>query len=733
MAVSNARSRRWSRYVLIALWLVVRAAPAPAQEPRAEAVLSDSSLRLLAGEVKGQTAFKTLSMIATYHRMLGSDEMAALLRRLDTLVRGYGIRDSRILRVPVPTGRERFWLQDLGGQVPANVRHAELRLVAPFPRLIVTTDGVPSMVVQGSRSADVTADVVFVGRGIDSSDYAGKNVRGQLVLAGNAPLDRIKEVAIHRYGAAGVLYYLDGPSYSGDDPDANLGLWWWPWSERGEPSTFALSLSTTDYRWIKALLDDGKRVRMRATVDADVLTGKDASIEALDVAIPGAQFPDEEFWLVAHIDHPYPGATDNASGAAVVLETARVLQSLIQQRIIPPPRRTIRFLLVPHVAGLSMYLSRHPEKLGHVRGAVSIDGAGVSQTLFSNYFAVSKPSQALSSYWTAVLESLVAHLQARTNRDPMAWDDRDNLFSEGGSRDQFHVRLERYTGGSDEFQLDQGSVGIPTAAFGTVPVPPRHSQLNGTKWIDPSGLRRVSYLTSALAMTFGWTDASNVWRIIDEVYHRGEIHLERASALASRALETASPDARAAARRRGDALIEQIAKREDEALASARALVPGDPAAAARIVRRRASLVERARALRTELGAEHARLCESSGCRAELAPLDDDARRLDRIVPVPRPDVHGTTAYFGNYYVRTLGRDKLASFKLRGGFDYGHVGYAEARNFMDGRRSIREIHDAVAAELWSEGYPESQAIGLDEVERYAKMLEAAEVVTLERR
>lgn len=732
MAITGNAARH-ARGCLLALSVMSLATTAAAQEPHGDAVLSDSSLRLLANEVRGQSTLKVLSMISTYHRMLGSDEMAELLRRLQTTVRDYGVKDVSILRVPVPTGRERFWLQDFGGQVAANVKHAELRLVLPYPKLIVSTDGVPSMIVQGSRSADVTADVVYVGHGADSSDYKGKDVKGKLVLAGDAPLDRIKEMAVHKFGAAGVLYYIDRATYSGDDEDANLGLWWWPWSDEGEPSTFAVSLSTTDYRWIKAMLDRGEHVRMRATVDAKVRTGDDAVFEALDFAIPGTEFPKEEFWFVAHIDHPYPGATDNASGAAIILETARVLQALIDQHIIPPPKRTIRFLLAPHVAGLSMYLSQHPEKFGHVQGAVSIDGVGVSQTLFSNYFAVAKPSEALSSYWTAVLANLVDHLRARTNRDPLRWDDKDNLFSQNGSRDQFNVQLTPYTGGGDEFQLNQGNVGIPTAALGTVPVPPRHSQLNVVNWIDASNLRRVAYFTSSLAMTFGWTDSSNVWRVVDEVYHRGETHLMDASARASSALRQAAPKDRAIARRSGESLIEQIAKREDEALESAQALVPSDVVVRALIDAHRASLKATASRLKQDLGVEHERLCRGGTCSPVAEPFSAEARRLDRIVPVLRPGVHGTTAYFGGYFVRTLGNKKLASFKLRGGFDYGIIGYAEARNFMNGHRSLLDIYNAVAAEVWYEGYPADQAIELDELERYAQMLEAAGLVTLTHR
>jgi hypothetical protein len=80
-----------------------------------------------------------------------------------------------------------------------------------------------------------------------------------------------------------------------------------------------------------------------------------------------------------------------------------------------------------------------------------------------------------------------------------------------------------------------------------------------------------------------------------------------------------------------------------------------------------------------------------------------------------------------------LGKDKLDSYGLKTGFSYGHVGYTEAHNFINGRRSILEIHEAVAAELWSEGYPSGHDISLAEVAAYMRMLEAAGVITIEKR
>jgi hypothetical protein len=108
----------------------------------------------------------------------------------------------------------------------------------------------------------------------------------------------------------------------------------------------------------------------------------------------------------------------------------------------------------------------------------------------------------------------------------------------------------------------------------------------------------------------------------------------------------------------------------------------------------------------------------------------EEERALGRLVPVPVPGVLGTSAYFGNYYEKVLGREKLESFGLKPDFSYGHAGCTEAHNFIDGKRSILEIYEATGAELWSEGYPPAHTITLGEVANYMRMLEAAGVITI---
>lgn len=725
--------RSFLRFSCIGLFCAGLALAGPQGAHGRPPVLPEPWMRLLAGEVNGTAAFNNLAVIATYHRTLGSDQTHEVLERLLKKCRDYGLGSAEILRVPVRTGFEFFGLQNFDGQVPTRVRGAELRLVKPVARLIATTESAPSALIQGSRSADLTAPVVWIGPGADPRNYEGKDVKGKIVLAGNALPEDVKEMAIHRYGAAGVLFYFDRPHNSGDNQDANLDMWWSPWAKDGRDSTFGFSLSNDQYRFLKGLLERGEEVVVKVRIEAEIKSGDEAVFETLDAAIPGSEYPDEEFLLWAHIDHALPGAVDNGSGCAVILEVARTLQALIDNGLVPRPRRTIRFLWLPHVSGLYMYLSKHPEKIGRIRGGISVDSVGISQTLFSNYFAPGRPSHSLPSYWSAVLENLAGALEARTNRNLFDFSDLDNLYAPEGSRDQFHMRVIPYSGFGDEMQSNNNTVGIPTITFGSLPVPPRHSQVNFLSYIDPTGLHRTAYLGAALAAVFGWTDGRTAGPLIDEVFAAGRSKLIGESSLALAALARADAGTIGAAFKRGRDLLRSGLERERAMLESVRPLVPGDEAASRLIGLRLREETDLAGSLSAHLGGEYRRLCRELGCPPRQAALSPEEKELDALVPKPVPGVLGTSAYFGNYYEKVLGKEKLASFGLAPEFSYGHLGYTEAHNFIDGRRSVLGIFRAVDSELWSEGYPAAHAIGLREVASYMRMLEAAGVITLEKR
>jgi len=69
--------------------------------------------------------------------------------------------------------------------------------------------------------------------------------------------------------------------------------------------------------------------------------------------IPGSdpKLKDEEIAFSCHLDHQRPGANDNASGCSAILEVARTLQRLIEEKKLERPARTIRFIFPPEIEG----------------------------------------------------------------------------------------------------------------------------------------------------------------------------------------------------------------------------------------------------------------------------------------------------------------------------------------------------------------------------------------------
>lgn len=99
-----------------------------------------------------------------------------------------------------------------------------------------------------------------------------------------------------------------------------------------------LSIAAEHYNRMYRLLENGKAVKLQ--IEVDVKLGEE-ELEARNVIgeIQGTDLSDEVVMIGAHLDseHAGTGASDNASGCAVVLEAMRILKSIGVQ-----PRRTIR-------------------------------------------------------------------------------------------------------------------------------------------------------------------------------------------------------------------------------------------------------------------------------------------------------------------------------------------------------------------------------------------------------
>ncbi len=266
----------------------------------------------------------------------------------------------------------------------------------------------------------LTTPLAFAGYGIREEalgrdDYTGLDVRGRIVLVlGGVPPGETWRTAelVSRYaadkrddrwktkvetararGAAAVIAVDPGPLVRrAEKEDATPPACWLPWDKEAEPLPVAYLSGAAARSILAALgLDDpkteGSGPRQLAGARATFHTGgSERRVEARNVvgyfAGSDPALRDEAVVIGAHLDHLgrpggviHPGADDNASGVAALLEIARGIASL--------PAAPKRSVVVAFWAGEeegkfgSGYFVRHPRwPLARIAAYINLDMIG---------------------------------------------------------------------------------------------------------------------------------------------------------------------------------------------------------------------------------------------------------------------------------------------------------------------------------------------------------------------
>lgn len=280
--------------------------------------------------------------------------------------------------------------------------------IGPADGLHATQLGAEYLPILDAPSVDVQAPIVFVGYG-NAEDYAGIDAGNAVVLFlrgkpdhATASLSHADKVRLAR--AHGALAYLTAAGPVLNAYELRRGL-------TGIPSAFYAQMPMADAlpgAWISTPLaaailagrDGAQSGRLRelqehlnststarsVRTDAYALlrwktTAQDGLLTNALALIPGTG-PDT-IVVGAHRDHLgrtagllFPGADDNASGTAVVLEVSRVLAKSGWR-----PARTIVFVSFSgeekDLLGSRLYVSRPPAPLTSTAAMINIDHAGI--------------------------------------------------------------------------------------------------------------------------------------------------------------------------------------------------------------------------------------------------------------------------------------------------------------------------------------------------------------------
>lgn len=667
-------------------------------------LLEDSHLEAIRTAVSGSRAKAHIVMLSGMHRVHASEGYHQAALYVKAQAAASGLKDVEIDSLPAD-GETRYnhFRSYYGWKAESGV----LWEVSPRRERLADFDEMRVALADYSQDAEVTTDLVDVGAGTSDADYQGKDVSGKIVLAGGA-LPVVHRSAVEERGAAGFLSYFPNQrtGWSGDDPEL---VRWGHLDPYNTRNRFAFMTSPGKARELQARLARGEKIRLEARVRARLVPG---AFEVVTGVIPGSEKAEEEIVFTCHLDHQSPGANDNASGAATLLEVARTLSQLVASGALPPPRRTIRFVWPPEIAGTYAWLTRHPEIAARLKAGIHMDMVGgIPQTNKSRFF-LSRPPASLGSFVGDVGEAFFDYVVATSRRVAASGDFEESLLSHEGTKEDWVGEVEGLSLGSDHQVLDDSFFRVPMLYFHDWPDVYIHTNKDRPEQMDATKLQRVAFLGAAAGYTLARLTTADGAVLAAESSGRASARLGRDRARALDLLMRSEGEALHAAYREARSLIEYGNRREVEALGSIEVFTGATRAVVDPFVKTVTPLKDAALAAAAALYAE---LCRARGMAplrpAALEPRDGpDARR----VPFRTETVKGPIDIYYFDYLAT----RLPPAEARTDLS-GEVAF-EVLNYVDGKKTVREIRDAVSAEF--------DPVSLDLVLDYLRKLEKAEVV-----
>jgi aminopeptidase YwaD len=466
--------------IVLALTLSVSAETVP--------FLTDAEVSALASEISGESAKRSLEGLSRQHRMRGSRGFRAASEQVVAELKRYGYADAHI--ESLPADGKIFYGTQLAR--PAwNAEFAELWEVDEDGTRIArlaSWEAAPITLAQDSASGDVTATLIDVGSGATDADYEGKDVKGKLVLASSQP-EGVAAKALGR-GAAGIVSYAQNQRTAWYGEDETL-IRWGHLDTFASARTFAFMVSLKTARALQARLERGEPVRLHAKVVAGQEPG---AYEIATATIAGSE--PGEIVFSCHLDHPRPGANDNASGCATILEVARSLAKLVGEKRLPPPRRTIRFVWPAEIEGTLALLNGRPEIARNIRAAVHLDMVGGGPETKA-IFHVTRGPASQPSFVYDLAAAVATFVNDQTAAFAKTGEARFPLIAGDGSKDPLRAELAEFSEGSDHQIYTDSSFGIPAIYLNDWPDRYIHTNRDVPANIDSTKLARAAFIAAA--------------------------------------------------------------------------------------------------------------------------------------------------------------------------------------------------------------------------------------------
>lgn len=652
------------------------------------------TFRLLNGELSGDIAFDHLRHLTLHHSPNGASRgFRDKLRWIADKAKSFGLQDVRII-------------DDLkfDGEGWTAVS-ADLWIVSPDARRLTSFDEVAVAIADYSRSGNWEGELVDVNEGTRDDHYAGKEVKGKIVLASGFP-GAVMEHAVWKRGALGIVYYnatARGITY----PDQ---VAWTRLTEKppkGKENTFAFSISYREGMQLKQRLAPkpapgavpgsfgegtvpGEKIVLRGKVQVEIEAEPKQWI--VEGWIRGTERSEKAIILTAHGQEEKYSANDDNSGCANLLEIGRTFAKLIQEGKLPRPRRDIRFWWVNEFDAEYEYFSRYPDERAKLLLNMNQDMVGAKQSAGSRIQHISRLPFSRPSYLEAVVESIAgfvmqgnsAYLAAGQAGTTQPYS--KEIVSRHGTRERYGVELVPYFDSTDHHVFNDGIIGIPGMTLTNWPDDFIHSSYDDLWQMDATQLKRNAFVVTATAWYFAQARPNDVPAMLARVRTMALRDLATAFARATEMISVAAPADRAAAYLDGVNLIARSTDRAVATVESVRVFAP-EASVATQIDAMTAGITGNEGPYMTQALGDHYRMISGQAQLPTPPALSEEEKKMASQILELAVNVR-------DYLAK---REPVPGFQLHGLMKW------EAMNFVNGRRSTLDIYRVVRAQAQAVG------------------------------
>lgn len=684
-------------------------------------LLPQNQMDEIIGETSGETAWKTIASLAAFNRDRRPEEFKDMFletKVVSGLLRDYGLSGVEVIRY---AGTE---------SVIWDAKKGELWEVKPRRQKIASFNDMVAALAAGSTPTDATAELVWVGKGT-AEEIRKAEVKGKIaVTEGN--MGAVHREACVKQGALGVVAVsMEKPFV---DP---LQI---PWSRidmpqipglsdpatAGEKPRFGFTLSAREGARLKQRLLAGERITVRAQIVAEEVPYRHEDIVAF---IPGTDPEAEEIIFTAHLFEGTvkQGANDNLSGCACILETARVLNTLIAEGRLPRPKRTIRFLWAPEYEGTGKWVQAHPDIMKRTLCNINMDMVGEWLSRSQAFFCLMRTTYGMPHYINDVMENYFRFVGEGSRDRVQNWERGPlrRITAPFGADEPMPYSIEWHFGSSDHGVFNDWSVGIPGVSMNAWPDFWYHTSSDTADKSDPTQLKRAAVIGAAAAYTIASADDTMAVKIASETAANGARRISIRLQAGIAALNEAAKDSFAGIYKKEVFALEAAVANEKETLDTVLELASNKKKVAGHISRMNKAVdgagSSASEALQAHMEAAAERLGMPPVRTFSLSPLEAKAAKIvpRRTEKVRAEGYMDAMKFFLALPKKAQAQGLMAACVFRPGIS----DLDELRRLIDGKRSILEIKRILDAQ--APGESEIPAI-LD----YLEILKAAGFVEM---